>query len=398
MNLFADHLHPILVVCVPFYWIWDDPRMLLFVQAGAIGLTVWILVRAAQRHLPRGAPVATAGVVGCTFGLGLGVQYAAVFDFHEVVLGAPVLATALSALLSDRWRKFLWFSLALLLVKEDAGILVFGLGVVAAIRGRKGIGVFLVAASLVWTWLAVVWIIPKLSPEGKWLYAGTVKGLSSTLRNSWQALIADGSLGLTVLALLAGTAFVALGSNLVLALVPTLMVRMASENPSYWHLNNHYNILVCVVLCFAALDVLTKWDQVRLRKATIALGVLVVVSLVGGPSLRQALNGADPQRVVDAQAMVDAVPIGAPVVADAYLTPHLTSNHLVTQRFRATPPGEPFTDDLGKPLVAKFAVVDLATTSNGGDAAWVPRLLEWLESEGFEVIRKQGDFVLLKRG
>src|SRR2546429_5360695 len=33
-NLLGDHFHPILMTVAPLYWIWDDARVLLLVQAG----------------------------------------------------------------------------------------------------------------------------------------------------------------------------------------------------------------------------------------------------------------------------------------------------------------------------------------------------------------------------
>src|SRR3989442_9904220 len=32
-NLLGDHFHPILIAIAPLYWIWDDVRVLLIVQA-----------------------------------------------------------------------------------------------------------------------------------------------------------------------------------------------------------------------------------------------------------------------------------------------------------------------------------------------------------------------------
>src|SRR2546423_14597512 len=33
-NLLGDHFHPILMAVAPLYWIWDDARVLLLMQAG----------------------------------------------------------------------------------------------------------------------------------------------------------------------------------------------------------------------------------------------------------------------------------------------------------------------------------------------------------------------------
>src|SRR5207244_11439149 len=35
-NLLGDHFHPILMLVAPLYWIWDDARVLLLVQAGLL--------------------------------------------------------------------------------------------------------------------------------------------------------------------------------------------------------------------------------------------------------------------------------------------------------------------------------------------------------------------------
>src|SRR5437660_9159841 len=35
-NLLGDHFHPILMTAAPLYWIWDDARVLLLVQAGLL--------------------------------------------------------------------------------------------------------------------------------------------------------------------------------------------------------------------------------------------------------------------------------------------------------------------------------------------------------------------------
>ena len=61
----------------------------------------------------------------------------AIFDVHEVALGMPLLAMALDGALRRRRRMFTAFSLALLLVKEDAGLLVLGLALVAFVLGAR---------------------------------------------------------------------------------------------------------------------------------------------------------------------------------------------------------------------------------------------------------------------
>ncbi|GAB2470898.1 hypothetical protein GCM10027030_01950 [Luteococcus sediminum] len=181
MNLWGDHLHPIILGAVPAYWVRPDPTTLLVLQAACLGLACAILVHTACRLLPgqRLLPVA----LGLSLAGAPGVQSGMTFDVHEVGFGLPVLALALSALLLERWRPFMLWSLALLLTKEDAGLLVLGLALVAVVKGARRQAVVLMVAATSWTWFAVQVVIPRFSPSGSWLYADKVQDTGQSLRS-----------------------------------------------------------------------------------------------------------------------------------------------------------------------------------------------------------------------
>ena len=56
-NLLGDHFHPILMTIAPLYWIWDDVRVLLIVQAVLIaagGIPIFWWARQQLGLLPAG--------------------------------------------------------------------------------------------------------------------------------------------------------------------------------------------------------------------------------------------------------------------------------------------------------------------------------------------------------
>lgn len=397
MNLWGDHFHPILVIAAPFYWIWDDPRALLLVQALMIGLTASIIVLTARcLYFPTrlGEPLS----LGTAFAASFGVAYGAVFDFHEVALGMPILAVGLAALLADRRA---WFAVAcglLLLVKEDAGIIVFGLGLVAFLRGLRKLGGWIMAVSALWTVLVIKVIIPVLSPTGAWLYSSSMGGAGAMLRAALRAFVTDGGLTMVLVWIVLAFLGLPLRSPILWALLPNIATRAISPNVNYWTIHNHYNLLPTVIVAFAAMETLGT----KVRRTDIAAKALLVLAGIAfclGPALRQTYHAIFDSRAAGARQILQYIPDGASVAADAYLAPHLTKNHSVTQQIRpATLTGWPaYRDDLGRPLVADYLVFDQKSTSNMSTGEWTGPAIEYFEQHGFKVTRRVGEYVLMQK-
>lgn len=140
VNYLGNHFTPLLGAFVPFYALWPDPRVLLSVQAIAVGIGAWPLYRLAQRLLR--SP--WAGVwLGTVYLLYPPVLYEVLHDFHGITLGAALLPWAFYALIRNRSRSLWALVVTLLLVREDLALIVGAMGIYALLLGRRRQGLML---------------------------------------------------------------------------------------------------------------------------------------------------------------------------------------------------------------------------------------------------------------
>src|SRR5437764_891311 len=178
--LLADHWSPMLALLAPLYWIHDSPATLLVAQRVLFALAIPPLWAYTRRQLGPGA----AYFVGVAYALSLPVMEAVIFDFHEVAF-VPVL----TAVMVERFDKCLprgddppqtppapggaprptrppWpplgilAAVALLLVKEDMGLLVAGFGGYLLLTRRRWTGLAFVVGGVAATWVATHLLIP----------------------------------------------------------------------------------------------------------------------------------------------------------------------------------------------------------------------------------------------
>jgi uncharacterized membrane protein len=267
-NLLGDHFHPIVAVLAPFFRLAPTPVTLLIAQALLTALSVIPVYRAADQLLSRGA----AQAITAAYGLSWGLQQLANYDFHEIAFAVPLLAASLSALIRGRTRAALWWALPLVLVKEDQGLTLAALGLIIAFSyRRRAPGLILAGWGLAWSLLAILVIIPHFSADhtySYWSQAGAISpvGGNFSVGGLWSHLTDGIGTKLPTLALiLLPTAFLALRSPLVLAILPSLALRFIAVKSAYWGTDWHYNATVMPIVFIAAIDGMARIKAARAR-------------------------------------------------------------------------------------------------------------------------------------
>ncbi len=270
-SVLGDHWSPILALLAPLYWLSNSPVNLLVAQAVLFALAippVWMFTRRAFG----GGPKATAAayLVSASYALSWPIASAVGFDFHEVAFAPVLTAVALERLQAGRVRTALVALAALLLVKEDMGFLLAGIGIyLAAARprtvGRPVLtGLILVAVGLADSVLATYVLIPAFGGRSDyyWAYGALGNNVPQVIghifthpASSFRVLTTPRVKVTTVAWMLAAFCFLPLCSPITLAAIPLLLERMLnSKFPNWWVTSFHYNAYLVIILVFAAVD------------------------------------------------------------------------------------------------------------------------------------------------
>jgi uncharacterized membrane protein len=409
-NLLGDHFHPILILLAPVYRIFPSPVTILVAQAVLLAVSIVPVARLAARY----AGVLAGACVGVAYGLSWGIQQAVGFDFHEVAFAVPLLAFALERLVLRRWVAAVAWAVPLVLVKEDLGMTLAAMGAVLFLRRQRRLGAGLAVFGVVSTAVEMFVIVPAFNlthQYGFWGHmsegeSGAKVGLVAGLLGVVTHLLTPWAKTRTLLLILAPTAFLALRSSLVIMIVPTLLWRFATNNPSYWVDNYHYNLVLMPIVFMAFVETLPRllgsdrWplrigSRITVRPlrvagqiaapVTLAIALFLaqdrpLVGLVDGSALRRD-PGAEAIR-----AQLDRIPDGASVGAGNRLAPQLTNRCTVY-------------------LLPDFRVAGLrpqwVVVASGGDwpldAEHQEMEITTLKSLGYQEVVRQPGLVMLRR-
>lgn len=262
-NVLGEHFHPILALLGPLYRLWPSPMTLLVAQALLVAVSVVPITRLAIERLGTGSGYA----VGAAYGLSWGLQAAVDFDFHEIAFAVPLIAFSLVAVVEQRFRHAIMWALPLVLVKEDLGFIVAGIGLVIAIRGKRLAGALLGVFGIAATLIEIGILIPAINPEGKYPFWKQAGGADPTAEQGpfgmvsalGEQLLTSGDVKVhTLFLLLLATAFLAARSPITLIAVVPLGLRFISPNEFYWGTTFHYSAPLMPILFVAAIDALIR--------------------------------------------------------------------------------------------------------------------------------------------
>ena len=363
-QLLADHWSPVLALLAPLYWIHDRPATLLVAQGVLFALAIPPLWAYTRRQLGPGA----AYFVCVAYALSLPVMEAVIFDFHEVAF-VPVLTAVMVERFDAgrRWQAIL-AAVALLLVKEDMGLLVAGFGCYLLLTRRRWTGLAFVVGGLAATWAATHLLIPAFGGSATfyWAYDQFGSTLGSALLgvithplHALRVFVTPWVKARTMIGLLAAFGFLPLASPMVVAVLPLLAERMlASGYPLWWQAKFQYDAFVVMMLCCAAVDGAARlqrrwperWDKLLTypahrpawlrrggaawRPATLWAAAICAAALVYLPSspfgslLHPGFYGVN-ARMRAAAAAIAHVPAGVEVEASDNIGPRLSGRDTV---------------------------------------------------------------------
>lgn len=161
--ILGDHLTLTLPIFSPLFYIWDDVRILLIVQAIWISVSCIAIYKIARlRNLSPFISLCIAFVYSIFYGL----QFGAYFDWHPVIFGVGLLAW-LAYFFESKNIKLFWITLIImLLTQENMGIGLASLGLIYFFHNqyRKHAIFFMIGGVIIS--LVSVYVVSLLSPVG----------------------------------------------------------------------------------------------------------------------------------------------------------------------------------------------------------------------------------------
>jgi hypothetical protein len=315
-------------------------------------------------------------------------------------------------------------AVALLLVKEDMGLLVAGFGGYLLLTRRRWTGLAFVAGGLLATWAATRLLIPAFGGSATfyWAYGQFGSTLSAALLNvithplhALHVFVTPWVKARTMIGLLAMFGFLPLASPMVIAVLPLLAERMlASGYPLWWQAKFQYDAFVVMMLCCAAVDGAARlqrhwparwnrwltypfsrpawlrhggapWKPATLWAAAICAAALVYMpSSPFGPLLHPGFYGVN-ARMRAAAAAVALVPSGVEVEASDNLGPRLSGRDTVLL-LDGTPRWAPW-------VVGDTAGLDFPFCSPSQQA----QELSYLRAHGYSLVFADDGYVVLHR-
>ncbi|TDO89591.1 putative membrane protein DUF2079 [Enemella evansiae] len=392
-NILGDHFHPILALLAPIYAVFPSAYTLLLLQALLVAISVFFIAKTAHEQL--GA--AAGWLIGLAYAICWGVQQAVVVQFHEVAMGAPILAIALWALLRKSWlTAAIWGSL-LVFVKEDLGLTVLVFGLVLAWRSKRWIlGGAVAAWGLVMFVLTTKVFLPALNPNSQYdydKYLDMSQVLADPFGNLAEILTNDKKMA-TVLLLLACTGFFLLRSSLAWLVLPTLAWRFLSNNEGHWGQTWHYSLMLMPIAYAGAVDGIAKLREsgVPFLRAYARHGAVVVLTFALAIfnqlplfELRNPEQWKTDGRQESAKRVLAVVPEEVTVASDVSLMAYLVSKRDV---YYIGQQGNPVEDYLVVDTIGGGWSGPIDVVTYGGQIHPGSRWEKVLDENGYQVARR----------
>ena len=329
------HVDPIIAALAPLWWLWPSPKLLLTVQAVAMGAGAIPLFWLARKHLERERD---AAFIACAYLLCPSVGWNTLIEFHATALAVPLLLLAVWVLDEGRLAAFAGCALAAILCQEVVGLIVACLGLWFGFRAHyRRPGLAIAAGGLVVTAVDFGLILRQFGSgtpySGRYAaVGGSISGIAKTALADPMKIAAtvQPSDVINVIILLLPVLGLSLLSPLIVAALPQAFVLTLSGNPYDWSYQAQ-NVLLIVPFVYAAtVFALARRERREAKRQKIRaehlFAVSLILALVIGPIL--SWTGTPPQLDAERQA-VSLVPKDARVATTNYLGSHLAARRYV---------------------------------------------------------------------
>ncbi|MDO8673486.1 MAG: DUF2079 domain-containing protein [Dehalococcoidia bacterium] len=167
-TLLGNHFSPILLLLVPFYWLFSDARFLLVAQTAALAigaLPVYWLARDKLGNRP-----ASLALASCYF-LFPALHFVNLFDFHEIAIASPLLGFTIYYLIKQRYRPFAICLFFALMAREEVALVTVGLGLwIILMRRKRLFGLTVIVVGAIYGYVTIMLLIPHFQGANEYYY------------------------------------------------------------------------------------------------------------------------------------------------------------------------------------------------------------------------------------
>ncbi|MEW6104598.1 MAG: DUF2079 domain-containing protein [bacterium] len=161
-NFLGEHFSPMLLILAPFYFIWQDPRMLLILQSLFLGIgaiPIFLIAKDKLKH----------NLLSLSFSFAYlfhpFISRVNLFEFHEICLAPFFLLFTFYFLQRRIWWFYFIFLFFSLMVKEDVSLITTALGIYSFFKINKKIGIITFIIGIFWVYISVSILMPYIKKE-----------------------------------------------------------------------------------------------------------------------------------------------------------------------------------------------------------------------------------------
>ncbi len=329
--IFGDHFVLTLPIFGILFYLWDNVRMLLIVQATVIATSAIPIFLIARKRL---SSEFAAICVAITYSLFYGIQYGVYFDFHPIIIGVAIISWLAYFWEYDK-KVLFWITFIIgLLTQENMGIAIAGLAAIYFFRKKYWkqailVGIFGISYSLLSMKVAALF-----SPVGYQYWPQ----LPATLHDAFVRLFDSEEKRQVWLYSYSTFSFLPLlspGSLLAVLVDLSQYFVTGPEFARMWSPFMHHRAILAPFLVLGTLDVLVVVKRIKIRVAYVAallLGVSLVLQYVFHFPLNKLIKVEYWQKeswMQDTRKLITNVPSGVSLAAQQNLVPHLTHRNSI---------------------------------------------------------------------